>query len=63
MESILIIVLKIGPVIDSARSLGHWFIGRAIESMVEPHNLTKLTRMTRIYNSVYIQNYIGIKLY
>jgi len=32
-----IIVLKLGSVIDSEGVLGHWVIGRTIESQVEPH--------------------------
>ena len=31
------IVLKLDPTIDSVRSLGHWFNGRTIGSLVEPH--------------------------
>jgi hypothetical protein len=31
-------VLKTGPVIEPARVLVHWFIGRTIGSLVEPHD-------------------------
>jgi hypothetical protein len=35
---LLSIVLKLGPVIDSVRVLGHWVIGSTIGSLVEPHD-------------------------
>ncbi|PNX60962.1 hypothetical protein L195_g060437, partial [Trifolium pratense] len=31
-------VLKTGPVIEPARALVHWFIGRTTGSLVEPHD-------------------------
>jgi hypothetical protein len=59
---IVIIVLKTGPVIDSARVLGHWVIGRTTESLVEPHDRIGLNRMTRRYDSVFIKKILCIEL-
>jgi len=42
------IVLKLGSVIDSAGVLGHWVNGQTTESLVEPHDWTGTTRMTRL---------------
>jgi len=38
IEIIQIIVLKTGPMIDSAGVLDHWVIGRTIESVVKPND-------------------------
>jgi len=43
---------KLGSVIDSAGVLGHWVNGRTTESLVEPHDWTGTTRMTRLDDSV-----------
>jgi hypothetical protein len=48
------IVLKLVSVVDSVRVLGHWLIGRTIESLVEPHDGTGLNWMTWLDNSVSI---------
>jgi len=52
MDTFLSIVLKLGSVIDSAGVLGHWVNGRTTESLVEPHDRTGTTQMTRLDDSV-----------
>jgi len=49
-----IIVLKLGPVIDSVRVLNHWVNGRTIGSLVEPHERIELNQLTRLCHSVFI---------
>jgi len=51
-EGLSTIVLKLGSVIDSAGVLGHWVNGRTTESLVEPHDGTGSTRITRLDNPV-----------
>jgi len=45
------IVLKLGSPIDSAGVLGHWVNGRTTESLVEPHDRTRLNRITWLDDS------------
>jgi len=50
------IVLNLGSVIDSVGVLGYWINGRITGSLVEPHERTGTTRMTRLDNSVWRLN-------
>jgi hypothetical protein len=47
---------KKGSVIEPARVLGHWFIGRTTGSLVEPHDKTGKNRITRFNKPVSITN-------
>ena len=45
-------MLKFGTVTDLIGMLGYLVNGRTTESLVEPHNLTRLNRITQIDNPV-----------